>query len=121
MVYANLEKRKEYNRQRAQKVYEDFVARKSQLMEVFGNKCFLCGCSAKKGFHFHHVSYTDESSYPRNSKAMSTRLKRLAEAEANPERFKLLCAKCHGSLELIRVQLKRGIDIDLLMRLVLDE
>lgn len=95
---------KEYDRLRAKRTYEDFKKRKNNLVvNVFNGKCFLCSAEHRKGFHLHHVFYhAIESNYPRNSKAMSTRLKRLAEAEKNPERFRLLCPKCHILLESLK-------------------
>lgn len=104
VLYRYSEERKEYDRQRAAKVYEDFKARKAKLVAKFGGRC--AGCSTtnpKRGdWHLHHTSYTDESNYPRNSKAMSTRIKRLEEAERNPERFRMLCPRCHHIVTVLQ-------------------
>lgn len=91
--------RKVYDRERAKKVYADFQIRRINLFKKLGNKCYLCDKDATKGFHLHHVKYHEvESNYPRHSKSMYIRLKRLTEAENNPKRFELLCPKCHRIL-----------------------
>jgi 5-methylcytosine-specific restriction endonuclease McrA len=90
--------KQEYDRQRARRIYEDFVARRLQLIESFGGACQNCSVAlVRDEAQFHHVVYDEvESNYPRTCKTMSVRLKRLAEAEQHPERFKLLCVTCHN-------------------------
>lgn len=98
---------REYQRKRAEKVYKNFHERRFKIFELLGNECQLCKEPAKKGFHLHHVEYHSiESNYPRNSKSMVTRLKRLKEAEEHPERFALLCNRCHSVLEWIKFKIK---------------
>ncbi len=64
---------------------------------------FICESKAYKGFHLHHDSYhPEESNYPTHGKTMYIRLKRLAEAEKNPERFRLLDSTCHTLVESVR-------------------
>ena len=91
--------RKIYDNKRAKQQYEKFQQRRADLLIKLGNVCYLCNADAIKGFHLHHLEYDEvESNYPRHSKSMSVRIKRLEEAENNPERFKLLCPKCHRIL-----------------------
>jgi hypothetical protein len=88
--------RKEYDKERARKLYVDFQERRAKVLVLLGNKCYLCDKEAIKGFHLHHKEYDPvESNYPTHSKSMSVRFKRLKEAETNPKRFRLLCPKCH--------------------------
>jgi hypothetical protein len=100
--------RREYDRQRAQRVYADFKERKQRMIELLGGKCCICGVEHAR-FHLHHIIYhPTESNYPRHSKAMSVRLKRLLEAEQHPERFKLLCGKCHLAVEHVKSMIPAG-------------
>lgn len=88
--------RKPYDKQRAVRLYQEFKERKSKLIfDVMGGKCALCEKLAQQNFHLHHVIYDQESNYPRHSKNMWVRQKRLKEAEKNPDKFKLLCPQCH--------------------------
>src|SRR5690349_18746479 len=101
-----------YDRERARELYSDFVARKKALAKAhFGKKCYTCGAIGDSGFHFHHIVYEQGSAYPRHSKAMNVRLKRLKEAEMFPERFKLLCGRCHRIVEGLRCQ-RNGINLN---------
>jgi hypothetical protein len=107
--------KKEYDRLRAEKIYNDFKKRKVLIMEILGGKCFLCDKKAEKGFHLHHKEYHPiESNYPKNSKSMHVRLKRIIEAEKNPNRFSLLCPKCHLLVEAFKIN---KIDIEKLKTL----
>lgn len=50
---------------------------------------------------------------------MHVRLKRLAEAEAYPDRFRLLCPKCHLVVELIKkLRSNPGIDKSIFEQLI---
>lgn len=94
--------RKEYDKLRARKIYEEFKERRLRLIkDVFNDQCYVCHDEAEQGFHFHHVEYYPDSNYPRHSKSMNVRLKRLSEAEQYPERFRLLCGACHLMAERI--------------------
>lgn len=68
-------------------------------MKKIGGRCDLCDKPHETGFHFHHKFYGPESDYPRHSKSMYVRLKRLNEIETFPERFGLLCGRCHLVIE----------------------
>lgn len=108
--------RKEYDRKRASEIYEDFKIRRIEVFKLFNNECFLCGKTAKVGFHLHHTEYHPvESNYPRHSKSMYVRLKRLNEAEKNPNRFVLLCPIHHKLIEIIK---SSKIDLDRLKSLI---
>lgn len=110
--------RKVYDNKRAKKLYTEFQERRAALLVKLGNKCYLCDRNAEKGFHFHHIEYHEiESNYPRHSKSMSVRWKRLKEAETNPKRFKLLCPKCHRVLSGIEYLIK-NLDIKKLKKLL---
>lgn len=107
--------RKEYDRLRAKRLYEDFKQRREALMLKFGDACYLCEQKARKGFNLHHIIYDSvESNYPRHSKSMSVRLKRLKEAEEHPERFRLLCPSCHHFI----TKLHFNVNINKLMELL---
>ncbi len=95
--------KKEYNRARQKKIYGGYQQRRVTLFKTLGDKCFICESKAYKGFNLHHDSYDpEESNYPTHARTMHVRLKRLAEAEKNPERFRLLDPTCHTLVESIR-------------------
>jgi hypothetical protein len=102
----NMFDRKEYDRKRAKEMYDVFKARRDKLLkEQFGDQCFLCYKKTTKGrpgMHLHHLFYGDESNYPKNGKLMAIRIKRVEEAEQFPERFKLLCPRCHRMVESLK-------------------
>ena len=85
------------NREIQKGQYAKFREAKEKVsLEQFGGKCWLCGKSyGWEGYHLHHIDYTNESLYERNSKALWTRRLRVAEATEHPERFRLLCPACH--------------------------
>lgn len=110
--------RKIYDKERAKQQYEKFQQRRADILVKLGNSCYLCDTEAQKGFHLHHIEYhSTESDYPRHSKSMHVRWKRLKEAENNPQRFKLLCPKCHRVLSGIE-NLVTDINIDKLFGLL---
>lgn len=97
--------RKEYDRKHSADVYADYRKRKDALaLNTFGGCCYVCGKTEDfEKFHLHHVYYhVTESAYPRHSKSMNIRLKRLKEAEVNSERFRLICPPCHRAVEFIK-------------------
>lgn len=102
MVYKDREKHLEYNRQRSRRIYEQYRQDRLDAFTLFDGCCYTCGMVAtlgRPGFHFHHVQYhPQESDYSRSSRALSVRLRRLAEVKKNPDRFRLLCAGCHVTL-----------------------
>ena len=100
--------RKEYDRKRAAKLYGVFKKRRMALFKELGGCCSLCSKKAVKGFHLHHVKYhAEESDCPTHSKSMSVRLKRLEEAEQNPDRFRLLCPRCHMTISHLETVLRK--------------
>jgi 5-methylcytosine-specific restriction endonuclease McrA len=92
------EKKREADRQRQRRIYDDFITRRETLIKKFGHRCQHCGVTVEReDSQFHHTEYhPTESAYPKTCKTMSIRLKRLAEVESHPERFKLLCVDCHN-------------------------
>jgi len=80
--------------------YEQFQIRRQAVIAAFGGECFVCGDA--DNLHLHHEQYVaGESDYPRHARSMSARLKRVEEAEKHPERFRLLCATCHGLVHAV--------------------
>lgn len=111
--------RKEYDRLRAKKLYKEFQDRRKFLIEnVFGNQCACCHKKNLKGFHLHHILYDKNSQYPRHSKSMWIREKRLKEAELEPHKFKLLCGKCHRFISILAYYVEDGIDLHVALSLV---
>ncbi len=104
---------REYNRAYAKQKYDDFRVRKDQVsLEHFGGCCFLCGASENyEHYHLHHIEYGPDAEYQRNSKAQWTREMRLREAEEHPERFRLLCPKCHRLVTTVGNYLVRQLEI----------
>lgn len=125
------ENKKTYDRGYSAERYEGFRQAKNALsQDVFGGRCYLCGSrDGFEEFHFHHILYhPEDSSYARNSKALWTRVLRLREASAHPERFRLLCSNCHrlvtnlGSHILRRfAEQRQPVDLDILLDLAVRE
>jgi 5-methylcytosine-specific restriction endonuclease McrA len=91
--------KREYDRKRAEIAYADFKQRRKLVIESLGGCCYLCS-RHREFYHFHHVTYHEtESAYGRHAKTFWVRLKRLEEAEAHPERFRILCSRCHSLVE----------------------
>ena len=64
--------------------------------KLLGGKCIFCG--SKTALQRHHLKY--DKSYPKrrkvNGKLVGYRLNPVYEALKHPERFRLLCQKCHN-------------------------
>ena len=71
------------------------IARKKVEPKLDG-KCIFCG--SKTNLQLHHRTY--DKSYPKrrkvNGKLVGYRLNPVYEALKHPERFRLLCHKCHN-------------------------
>ena len=67
-----------------------------KVNKLLGGKCIFCG--SKTDLHRHHLKY--DKSYPKsrkvNGKFVGYRLNPVYEALKHPERFRLLCQKCHN-------------------------
>jgi hypothetical protein len=91
--------KKEYDAQHQRNLYKKYREDRNNLEKSMGNKCYLCDQEKRNCFHLHHREYhPTESNYPRNSRSMYVRRKRLKEAQEHPERFALLCPTCHRLL-----------------------
>ena len=98
--------KKEYNRQRQREKYAEFKQRRIAFIKKKGNCCALCR-KTKKIYNLAHKEYhITESDYARHAKSMSVRWKRLIEAENNPDRFNVLCSKCHIGLDSFQALIK---------------
>ena len=110
MPYKERAKKLENDRKYSAKRYADFRERKDRLcLETLGGRCYVCQDEENANeFHLHHLEYMEEESeYERDSKSMHIRRKRLEEAEAHPERFRLLCPKCHRAVSSIQGHIER--------------
>ena len=58
--------------------------RRKEVIRDLGGKCFVCGTNRR--LEFHHIKYTRSSKRSWNE----------VEALKHPERFRLLCHKCHN-------------------------
>lgn len=89
------------------------------MADVFNGECYLCAKPAGRNFHLHHHEYhPTESDYPRSGRSLYIRLKRLSEAEIHPERFRLLCARCHRRVEGLVSELGRTTNLERLSELL---
>jgi 5-methylcytosine-specific restriction endonuclease McrA len=98
----------------ARKQYQDFRDEKDAIsLGAFGGRCFLCGdTEGYQFFHLHHIDYDPlDSSYKRNSKAQWTRRLRVREATLHPERFRLLCPKCHRLVTSVGTYFLRRLEV----------
>ena len=80
------EKRNEYSNRpetRARK-YKAQRKKKREARRLLGGKCFVCGTNRR--LEFHHIKYTRSSKQNWNE----------VEVLKHPERFRLLCHKCHN-------------------------
>ena len=61
-----------------------------------GNRCFICRKKYGKKFTFHHLDYkSDEKTYRDFKSSMKYNEYILPIIDENPDRFVLLCNKCH--------------------------
>lgn len=94
--------KKIYDALNQRKVYERFKNKRNIVFIKLGGKCEVCE-KIPETFHLHHKEYHPiESNYPRHSKAMNIRIKRVNEAFNNPKRFSLLCPRCHSLVTIIQ-------------------
>jgi len=80
------EKRNEYSNRpetRARK-YKAQRKKKREARRLLGGKCFVCGTNRR--LEFHHIKYARSSKRNWNE----------VEVLKHPERFRLLCHKCHN-------------------------
>jgi len=110
MPYKEKSRKLEKDREYSAKRYEDFRQRKDKLcLETLGGRCYIClEDEGANEYHLHHLEYVEgESDYNRDSDSLWNRIRRLEEAEAHPERFRLLCPKCHRAVSSIQGHIER--------------
>ena len=110
MPYREKSHKLESDRKYSAAKYEQFRIDKDHLcLNILGGMCYICEDEENaQEFHLHHLEYDEvESDYDRNSKSFHTRRKRVDEAMANPERFKLLCPGCHRAVSSIQGHIER--------------
>jgi hypothetical protein len=90
----NPEKAKEIWSRANKKRAEEWRLRRKMVFERLGNKCFVCGLISNTKLHLHHLRGFENHPMPS--------IKRLKEAEEHPERFTLLCFRCHEILHRFR-------------------
>ena len=93
------EKRNEYSNSpkiRARK-YKAQRKKKREARRLLGGKCFVCGTNRR--LEFHHIKYTTSSKQNWNE----------VEVLKHPERFRLLCHKCHNVVTYALHEPKRTI------------
>ena len=93
------EKRNEYSNRpetRARK-YKAQRKKKREARRLLGGKCFVCGTNRR--LEFHHIKYTRSSKQNWNE----------VEVLKHPERFRLLCHKCHNVVTYALHEPKRTI------------
>lgn len=86
--------RKEYDRKHSKEIYAQYKSERITVLKLFSSKCYCCGSIEQDKLCLHHKYYDDESNYPRTSNGWS-RIRRIREAKANPDKFTLLCGACH--------------------------
>lgn len=64
---------------------------KQALIDLFGGACQACGYNrSHRALHFHHKDASEKDEWSDTGRAS------VAEVQAHPERFALLCANCHA-------------------------
>ena len=77
--------------------------------KLLGGKCIFCG--SKTDLQFHHIKYDKYYHKNRkvNGKLLGYRLNPVYEALKHPERFHLLCRKCHNVVTFVFREPKRAV------------
>ena len=111
LPYKDSEYLKKYNQRPEVKARNNSryrIARKKAIRNL-GGKCIFCG--SKTDLQRHHLKY--DKYYPKrrkvNGKLVGYRLNPVYEALKHPERFKLLCQKCHNVVTYALHEPKRTI------------
>lgn len=101
--YRSTDKGKQSRRIRDQRRNEKLRARRLRLLQVFGNRCFICGRTLSPHYlAFHHVKHN--YIMPKND-GRYYQEKLLDEVEKHPEDFRVLCVgTCHPIVSLLRKQ-----------------
>jgi len=69
----------------------------------FEEKCFVCKKLIKKGLSFHHVGYRKDEKRHSNFKSwIEYNEYVLPIIQKNPNRFALLCQKCHRLVSILQ-------------------
>ena len=93
--------KKEYDRSRSKKMYDKYKDDRKRALDLKGFKCQCCPQTSANKLQFHHLYYDEKSNYPRTSNGWS-RIKRVAEVLDDPNKFCLLCSKCHYSIHIVK-------------------
>jgi 5-methylcytosine-specific restriction endonuclease McrA len=72
---------------------ENYRTQRRLALRTLGGRCAKCGDSNLARLELHHVRYAQGSVRDGHARA------RVMEALKHPERFKLLCRKCHDEAE----------------------
>lgn len=82
---------------------EKIKLKRIQIASLFGGKCYICQKKIRKGFSFHHISYrykelihSDFTSWIGYNEYVLPIIQRI------PEKFALLCNKCHRLVSIMQ-------------------
>ncbi len=92
--------RKSYDRQHSKDNYTKYKQERALVLIQLGGRCVGCDCQDEKRLQLHHKYYDANSDYPRTSNGWS-RIKRVREASKEPDKFHLLCGRCHKQIHAI--------------------
>lgn len=97
----------------------EILVERELVARLFGSKCAVCLKNYGKKFLFHHTRYKDgEMIYSDFSNTTEYHEYLLPLIRLNPQRFRLLCVKCHYAVEALK---KYKTDkLDRLIRVVKD-
>lgn len=102
-----MERKKEYDRKRAKRIYEEYKRKRAELIKQFGSKCWICNATEVR-LEFHHLKYHEQGPYGHAS--MWRRIQMLKEIEKHPEDFRLLCTRGHSVVSFIMSLSKEAYD-----------
>ena len=83
-----------------QKIKEE----RRQVAALFGSVCFVCKKSIRKGMSFHHIEYRDkELKHSDFTSWIEYNEYVLPIIQKIPEKFALLCNKCHRLVSILQM------------------
>lgn len=102
-MYKDKEKKRDNDRKQMKVKYGRYKTKRAELIIQFGSKCWVC--DGDYLLQFHHLEYGELGKLGHAS--MWRRIQHLREIEQFPERFKLLCGKCHSVVTFTGDRLKK--------------
>jgi hypothetical protein len=75
---------------------EGYKQIRANILSKFESKCYVC--KDTEHLQFHHLSYTSDEKKVNSNSSISELIKHVESIEQNPEKYMLLCSRCHSSI-----------------------